>query len=523
MSMRYQDSPGNNADEQENSIYKGRGFFVCLLLVMIACLGCRDLSGTSTWYEGADTGTGTGTDADTDTDNDTDTDTDADTDADTDSDIDTDTDSDSDGDADADTDSDTDCDCNGTPPEQPCCDGCHYQGQDVVCDAEYEIAYGCMDHSPGCGSFMAIRRLPRMCSGGTYGCFGEVGEWGKWKEDQACQGFERCSLVAAGADAGDSGGAYCVSDLPNCPVNFGDKVCFPGDKMTDCTSADCSAAPVTISFSQEVLEVGGGAAGEAIILEVQSPDRGTLMNISLPYFDIVGRLKHNGKTANFYNKYDGLNHQMSIPPSYGFPKTWNIPQFWGEKMGGEWTLEFEDHAASGTVGPIPFKVMQWCITFVDPGLTDETTTTGDWPAKEFGQVISTGSGGAEPTRIGFQLSISDYVRLGAVKPVLYIDATHPVPEDMSLDLIAADGTTYPIKAMGSTTFPDQIELTGLGDEWLTGRYQVTAVNRSTTYTGRVKAWTVNVGETDLDSDADTDIDTDSDTDSDIDSGPNPAN
>ncbi len=499
---------------------KSMMIWMVLVLHALVLVGCYN---SDDWEESED---GEGADADVDGDSDADADTDADGDSDVDSDVDgdsdTDSDSDTDGDADgdSDTDSDADADCSCSDPEQPCChaDGCHYEKEDVVCDEEHLVEYSCPDNNAVCGATMLVRRQEQLCSGNAYGCFGETTDWGEWEEatdeDHKCEAFETCQEVEPEED-GDESEAQCVTAHDKCPVDFGNQICFVGDKMPDCESTDCSADPITMDLTETLLSVGEGKPGEAVILTITTVKRGTLLVISKPMNDIVATLSHNGKTADFYNKYNGIEKALAIPPGYILPTEWNLPHFFGEDMYGEWKLHFEDHGMSGDPsGMLPLNVTEWCLTFVDPETTDDSTTTGEWLSPAKGQIF--GAFTTDPSETAFQFMIRDYVRIGNTAPVLYLDTAHnSTSEDMSIALITANGTTYPIKEMDVGTIPYETELTGLMGTWLTGRYQLNVANRSS-LDGRIENWSINVGVADLDIDGDSDTDTDTDTDSDTD-------
>jgi subtilisin-like proprotein convertase family protein len=411
-----------------------------------------------------------------------------DADTDTDSDTDTDTDSDSDTDTDADSDSDSDCECEGEPPDRPCCDGCHFLNITEVCDKEYNEEFRCADDKPECGSVIQVRYQPRMCSGEAYGCFGKDGEWGEWEEYQVCQSFEKCS------ESGSTD-VSCESDITNCPVAFGDKVCLAGGTMEDCpVDGDCPTPLPTLLESVELDDVGGGAKGSVVLLEINTPARGSFTNDALPYSDILATLTHDGKTVPFYNRYDSDRVANPVFEKYKFVSQWYLPQYWGDELSGKWELFFEDYGPGGDGSKIPFNLTEWCLTFLDPAQTEEIHK-GVWAALPKATGLVDPSFGS--TFHNFELQIDDIAKADTESVVLILDIDSDTPTGVGIELVTADGTNIVIKTTNEDSIAGTYQLDGLSGEWLSGRYQLRVSDSSFTSVTKVNAWGIGLGETDL--------------------------
>ncbi|MBW2276437.1 MAG: hypothetical protein JRF63_03030, partial [Deltaproteobacteria bacterium] len=310
--------------------------------LLALALGCAESKALPAEDDDDDGSSDSDSDADSDTDADSDSDADTDSDSDSDSDTDTDVDSDTDTDSDTGTGSSTECQCFN--PDIVCCDGCYFEGTDVVCEPAADSEVGCPWGSD-CGSSVGIRYQPRYCPGDVAACIGDYGDFGDWEVDDECGPIEVC----------DDTDFVCQPDLVTCPVEFGDQVCVAGGFMADCGIFSCSDPPPSIT---EVLDFASLGVGEVVKLEITTPIRGTgLFDPGMPFSDISATLSHSTTTASFFNQNAGID-LGTIFGSYEFPPTWYLPHFWGQEMGGTWTLYFEDHEF--TLGG--FDLIEWCIT-----------------------------------------------------------------------------------------------------------------------------------------------------------------
>ncbi|MDD5309624.1 MAG: hypothetical protein PHU25_20085 [Deltaproteobacteria bacterium] len=373
-----------------------------------------------------------------------------------DSDADTDTDTDADGDGDTDT---VDAGCGKCPQDVVCCECGEFQGTDVVCDTAGETAYGCEDGA-GCGAWLSVRYQSKHCPGDMYACVGAAGEWSDWQQSKQCAPYELC----------DNDAGACKPDLVQCPAGFGVPVCVPGGTMKDCTLASCNPQPKM----DETLTFGDMGAGEVVRLDMEVVARTGF--VSQPFSDIKMTLSHGGVTASFYNQYQTPNTGTAVNPKFEFPASWYLPHFWGEELGGTWTLHAEDNLYNGK----PFVVTTWCLTFLPAG-AKTVKTTGSWDADAVGPITDDMAANV------FQMTITDIAANDSVDPVLHLAITHASANQLDIVLVAADGTVVQVKDVGEPLVADT-PLTGLSSKWLTGIYELHITDSVTGTAGTLDAW-----------------------------------
>ena len=439
--------------------------------------------------------------------------------ADLDTDIDTggdiiDADSDMNVDTEPDVDSERRCDCTSAK-EQECCsdDNCTYREAGAICNPEYETEKACVSSST-CGSGVHVRHKQRLCSGDKWLCAGDVTDWGEWTEDTKCASHQKCRQTGGEDDDPSSVVTECVDSQDTCPVDFDARICFPGGTMKDCPKyGGCPDPLPSLMETVYFKEIGGGNTGKVVQLEVNIPTRGSLFALppveGQPFTDLRATLSHNGEEVPFYNNYESNETALA---EFNFRKAWPIPNFWGKKMEGEWTLLIEDTATSPEGTPLmPVKLTEWCLTFIDPSKSDLETTGKKWLKRP-----SYADGAIYAGVTNFEQQVTDLVRADEDIPVLYLDVEGGDATDLAISLIAANGQTISVKSKGAAVVPYSTDLPALKGTWLTGRYQL-KFESTTADTFTLNAWSINVGVPDVDVDADTDTDADSDSDSDTDS------
>ena len=223
--------------------------------------------------------------------------------------------------------------------------------------------------------------------------------------------------------------------------------------------------------------------GRVVYLTIDTPDR----FIATSFSDIIGTLSHGSTDVHFYNNYRG----NETPGTWEFPEEWTIPHFWDEEIGGDWTLYFEDEAHSSGTG---FYLTEWCLEFEDPSTTAAYLTTGSQAATATG-AISDYNGATDPPSprtTYFETMITDSVNANGATPTLLLSITHASPTDLSIELIAADGTIIQIKDQSDATIPASTPLTGLTSDWLTGRYQLSITDHVDTNSGTLTSWSIDL-------------------------------
>jgi hypothetical protein len=412
--------------------------------------------------------------------------------------------------------------------ERPCCIDGRYADIDVVCDTAYNEQYSCAALD-GCGGAQLVRYQPRYCSGMNYSCGGALGVYGDWTAYTSCQPHEVCVLDVAPDTDGevvttDPGLLGCQAMPSMCPIGWGQQVCFSGGSMDDCPVGGCPSPLPSLSLEGSVILDVGDLDGKAVYLTLAVKQRGGLLVTEPdPFHDIEAVLSHGGKVAPFYNFYDG-NQVTGLGLVYRFPSEWFIPDFWGMDLGGEWTLDFVDHA--WTNGESKFVVNNWCLTFLDPEGTVRTGS-GQW-SKTPGAVAGTLYNGTTV----FEMNIEDYVEATDVDPVVCLAIKAADPRDVQVEMVAADGTVHMLKQLSDESIPESIPLYGLDRSWLTGRYKLSVTNNNyyaSSDGDRLVGWSVNYKtacnlpevpvdtdpvETDTGTGSDSGIDTDVDTGSD---------
>jgi hypothetical protein len=128
-----------------------------------------------------------------------------------------------------------------------------------------------------------------------------------------------------------------------------------------------------------------------VLLEIDTLARTGLT--ATPFSDISATLSHGGTTVSFFNRYNCQTGSTS----FAFPPIWYIPNFWGNEVGGTYTLYIEDHEHSGALAGIPFDLVEWCLTPLDPASTPEYVTSGTWAGTQTGP-ISDYDTATRPTR-----------------------------------------------------------------------------------------------------------------------------
>jgi subtilisin-like proprotein convertase family protein len=425
--------------------------FLAIALALLAAAGCSpaaagdDDTGTSTMDAAAD--------GDTDSDADTDTDSDADTDADTDS--------DTDGDSDT-----VDAGCDDCPQGVVCCECGEFQGTDAICDTAAETEYGCED-AAGCGDWLSVRYRSKHCAGDMYACQGPLGDWSDWEHSKQCAPYEVC----------DNDAGACAADLVTCPAGFNVPVCVPGGAMPDCGINNCpSLQPKKMD---KTLTFGDMGKGEVVRLDLDVTGRSGFA--AMPFSDIKMTLSHGGVTASYYSNYETPNLGDVLSPKYEFPGSWYLPHFWGQEMGGTWTLHAEDSLY--TLGK-QFVVNGWCLTFLPVGAKDKKTA-GTWNATAVGVITD------DAIASVFEMTITDIVTNEAADPVLHLAITHATAKQLDIALTAADGTVIQIKEVGDALVED-VPLTGLASEWLTGMYELRITDTVTGTAGTLDAWSISL-------------------------------
>ena len=410
------------------------------------------------------------------TDTDADADTDADSDADTDGDSDADSDADTDGDSDADSDSDSDSDCQCTSTNSACCDGCYFLGTDQLCDSDYEALYECAGGGT-CGDEVLLKYRPRYCSGYEALCTGEVGA--ELIEDGV---FETCGANETCVEGTDT--ATCGLDLETCPIGFGDRVCLDPGQLAECGTAFNPTCTVFPTFDRTFTPATFGT-GEVVKLEVTTSDHGGAA-ASGTFADILMTVTHGSTVASVYNYYQG---DSTGGYTVGFPPVWHVPQFWGEEMGGEWTIHFEDHLYNGLMAAQPTDITELCITLLDPATTTPMTS-GDWEATSTGSIVTAYYGTMLEATAPFEMQIDDIVDATSQTPWLEMDISGDA-STFAIDLTAPDGQVIAIKSEFDTEVPSAFELDSLTADWLTGRWSL--VFSVGTGTATLAGWAIHLG------------------------------
>ena len=86
--------------------------------------------------------------------------------------------------------------------------------------------------------------------------------------------------------------------------------------------------------------------------------------------------------------------------------------------------------------------------------------------------------------------ITDIVRREGRNPRLELSYGHAVPQTVSVELMAADGTLIEIKPQSDSTIPINVELTGLTSDWLTGFWELRIRDYSPGTIGVVNSWAI---------------------------------
>lgn len=401
--------------------------------------------------------------------------------------------------------------------EDPCCEDGMILPDSVICDPQADVQYSCQGDD-SCGGAVFARYKPRYCSGANWACTGQKGDWGQWQELRSCGASERCEELAEPEEEGGGVGMEseiaCVADIENCPVDFAETVCFSdGWVLSDWPTEDAPSPLPSMTVSADLLGLG---EGEVVEMELFVTDRNTLATPSgaVTFSDIVGTVTHAGITVPFYNRYD--SNLIALGTGYSFQKKWVLPHFWGRDMAGTWTLKFTDHAYSAPFKK--FKLNKWCLRFRDPDVSEEKTTM---EAKKLIPAVNQDLVFGE-TR--FELQSDDLVQVDTQTPKLCLALAHLEPTALSVSLVAANGTVYEIKAKDTAVVPKEVELSGLGGEWLTGRYQLAITSESYAFGNQLLGFSINYGVDcslpdvpDYDPDTGSEPDTGSDTGSDWDS------
>lgn len=110
-------------------------------------------------------------------------------------------------DADTETETETNPECACWSGD--CCDGCHFDHPEQICDDEpFNIQYSC--DSEQCGAVAIVRHQYRYCSGEHAACGEDNVKWHEWHVVEGCNEDQVCNWNADNAwceigDCGDAG------------------------------------------------------------------------------------------------------------------------------------------------------------------------------------------------------------------------------------------------------------------------------------------------------------------------------
>lgn len=99
------------------------------------------------------------------------------------------------------------CDCSNGP----CCDGCYFKPDTVVCDHDSGFEVGC-PWGEGCGQDIGKRSNSIFCSGSAAECE-DTKE--SWKLHEECSGKLGCTLVGEGAECQACAGVVAIPECPD--------------------------------------------------------------------------------------------------------------------------------------------------------------------------------------------------------------------------------------------------------------------------------------------------------------------
>ena len=115
---------------------------------------------------------------------------------------------------------------------------------------------------------------------------------------------------------------------------------------------------------------------------------------------------------------------------------------------------------------------------------------GTWSATQTGTIDDYDTEYGEQTSV-YEMRITAVVDRDYVNPTLNLTVSHPSPTDLTIELVAADGTVHTVKNTGDP-IPSAYSITGLSSTWLTGGYKLMITDYTEGGEGTLTAWGISL-------------------------------